>query len=153
MPPSEEKPILKYDSIAVSSRGIAETHGKKIVLFVPATEIQRITLRHGKSAHRPGLSIAIGSVMALAGIFGLIEFFIAMKGYRYELGLVAFGIIGASMIFDTFKQRYFLEVDQRKGPCRLIFSKNAQKGEIDDLCNKIKTTYPYPIADETRTMG
>lgn len=153
MAPSEEKPVLKYDTIAVSSRGIAETHGKKIVLFVPANEINRITLKHGKSAHRPILSIGIGGVLALAGLLGLVKFCVAPGGYRYELGLVAFGLIGASMIFDTFKERYFLEVEQKKGPCRLIFSKGAQKGEIDDLCNKIKATYQYPIADETRTNG
>ena len=119
MSSNEEKPVLKYDTVVVTPRGIAETHGKKIVLFVPADEIDRIILKHGKSAHRPALSIIIGGTLALLGPFALVEFFIAPGGYRYELGFVAFGIIGASMLFDAFKERYFFEVIQRKAPCQI----------------------------------
>ncbi len=147
----QEKPILKCDNIVLSSRGIAETHGKKLVIFVPADEIERITLKFGKSDHRPMASISIGVVLGLVGIFGLIEFFIAMKGYRYELAMVAFGIVGGSLIFDALKQRYFLEVDKKKGMCRLVFSKDVKRSDIDDFCNKARTNYGYQITDVTNT--
>jgi hypothetical protein len=124
MQTSEEKPVLKCDNIVLSSRGIAETHGKKIVIFVPPNEINRIILKFGRSDHRPMLTMSIGIILGLVGVFGLVEFFVAMRGYRYELGMVAFGIIGASLIFDTLKERFFLEIETKKGIQRLVFSKN-----------------------------
>jgi hypothetical protein len=150
MPSTGEKPVLKCSNVVVSSRGIAETERKKIVIFVPADEVQRITLKFGKSAHNPILTGSIGAVLVVAGIFGLVEFFRAMRGYRYELGLVAFGIIGGSMIFDTLKERYFLEVDKEKGASRLVFSKGTKKSDIDDFCNKAREIYQYQITDATK---
>lgn len=148
MPPTPEaKPVLKCDNIVVSSRGMAENHGKKLIIFVPAAEIERVTLKFGRSDHRPALSLAIGGGLALAGVFGLVQFFLAPRGYRYELGLLAFGIVGGSMIFDTMKEGYFLEVDKKKGMCRLVFSKNAQKKDIDDFCKQVDAVYNYQIQD------
>src|SRR5580692_5705573 len=111
MPPTEEKPVLKYDNIVVSTRGMAEVHGKKVVIFVPAAEIDRVTLKFGRAEHNPMASLCIGGVLALVGIYGLIVFITGKKGNRYDLGLMALGIIGGSLIFDTLKQRYFLEIN------------------------------------------
>ena len=148
MPSNDEKVTLKYDNVVVTPRGMAETYGKKIVIFVPATEIDRVTLKFGRSDHRPIFSMTLGIVFALIGIFGIVEFFLAMGGYRYELGMVAFGIIGGSMIFDTLKERYFLEIDKKTGLCRLVFSKEAKKDEVVEFCNKVRTTYNYQINDD-----
>src|SRR5690348_3500904 len=65
MQSSEDKPILKCDNILVSTRGMAETHAKKVVIFVPAVEIDRITLKFGRSDYRPILTMSIGVVLAL----------------------------------------------------------------------------------------
>jgi hypothetical protein len=111
---SDDKPILKYDNILISSRGMAETHAKKVVIFVPAAEVDRVTLKYGRSDHRPILTMSIGIVLALFGIFGLIELAEAPGGIRYELAMVAFGLVGGSMIFNTLKQRFFFEVQKRK---------------------------------------
>jgi hypothetical protein len=143
----EEKPVLKCDNILVSPRGIAETHGNKAVIFVPATEIEGITLKYGRAEHRPILSLSIGVVFALVGVFGLVEFFLAPRGYRYELGMVAFGIIGATLIFDALKERHFLEVNKKKGMCRLVFSKKAQKKDVDDFCSQVRSIYKYQIEE------
>jgi len=150
MPSADEKTTLRYDTIAVTSRGIAETHGRKIVIFVPAAEISRITLKFGKSDHRPLLSLTIGIILGLVGVAGLILLFLPGKGNRYYLGLVALGVIGGSLIFDTLKERYFLEVEKKNDMCRLVFSKNAKKGEIDDFCKKVSTVYNYQITDDVR---
>jgi len=147
MESNEEKVVLKYDNVVVSPRGIAETHGKKIVIFIPTTEIDRLTLKFGRSDHNPVFSISIGVVLALVGIYGLVDFFIAMRGYRYELGMVALGIIGGSLIFDSLKERHFFEVETKKGTRRLVFSKNAGKSDIDDFCNKIRNGYKYQITE------
>lgn len=149
-PASDPKQTVKYDNIAVTPRGIAETHGRKIVIFVPAAEIERITLKFGRSDHRPVLSMTIGIILGMVGVAGLVLLFLPAKANRYYLGLVAFGIIGGSMIFDTLKERYFLEVDKNKDMCRLVFSKNAQKGEIDDFCKKVCAVYNYQIIDDVR---
>lgn len=148
----DAKEILRCDNIVVSPRGIAETSGKKIVIFVPAAEIDRIMVKHGRSDHRPGLSLFIGIVFMLVGAYGLMELMLAPRGYRYELGMIAFGIIGGSLIYDALKQRYFLEVHGKKGTRRLVFSKDAQNGEISEFCNGVRTIYKYDITDDIRVV-
>jgi hypothetical protein len=151
MPSTDEQTTLKYDTIAVTPRGMAETHGKKIVLFVPAGEINRITLKFGRAEHRPAVSLTIGILLGLVGIWGLIGCFNPAKENRYYLGLIALGIFGGSIIFDTLKKRYFLEVDKKNDMCRLVFSKKAKKSEIDDFCNKVRTAYKYEITDAAQS--
>ena len=150
MPSTGEQTTLRYDTIAATPRGIAETHRNKIVIFVPAGEINRITLKFGRSDHRPALSMSIGILLALVGVWGLIGCFNPAKENRYYLGLVALGIFGGSIIFDTLKKRYFLEVDKKGDLCRLVFSKKAKKSEIDEFCNKVRTKYKYEITDDVR---
>lgn len=150
MQSTEEKPTLKCDHIVMAQRGIAEVHGRKTILFVPAEEITRIKLRFGRPEHRPMVSISIGLILAVTGVWGVYLFFAGNKGNRYYLGLVAIGIIGGSLIFDALKQRYFLEVENKKGMCRLVFSKDVKSGDIADFCNKIKTSYNYEVIDEIR---
>ena len=147
-----DKEVLKYDSIVVSPRGIAETSGKKVVVFVPAGDIERITLNYGRSDHRPIVSMSIGIVLAIVGVCGLIEFIIAPRGYRYEVGMMTFGAIGGSLIHDALKQRFYFEVSNKKGTRRLILSKHAKRGDIEDFCNKIRSIYKYEIADEHRHL-
>ena len=148
MQPAETKETLKYDNIVVSPRGIAEASGKKAVVFVPADEIERITLHFGKSDHRPMVSIALGVVFILVGVFGLVEMVWSMRGYRYKIAMVALGLIGASFINDALKQRFFLEVQGKKGARRLILSKNAERSGIHEFCNQVRTIYKYDIADQ-----
>jgi hypothetical protein len=150
MPSTDEHTTLRYDTIAVTPRGIAETHRNKIVIFVPAQEINRITLKFGRSDHRPVISMTVGILLALVGIWGLFESFNPAKENRYYWGLVALGVFGGSIIFDTLKTRYFLEVSKKDDVCRLVFSKNAKKSEIDEFCNKVRTTYKYEITDSVQ---
>jgi hypothetical protein len=126
---------------------MAETDARKVVIFVPAVEIDRVILKFGRSDHRPILTMSIGVVLALIGILGLSEFIVAPRGFRYELGMVAFGLIGGSMIFDALKKRYFFEVHKKKGTCRLVLSKNAQKKDIQDFCEKVRLFYKFEIMD------
>jgi hypothetical protein len=85
----------------------------------------------------------------LVGVFGLVEFFAAPRGYRYELAMVAFGLIGCSLIFDALKKRYFFEVLKKKGTCRLVFSKHVQKNDLQEFCQKVRTFYKYDLTDVT----
>ena len=140
-------PLLRCDNIVVSSRGIAETHGRKVVAFVPSGEIEGITLKYGRSDHRPAVSMSIGIILALAGVFGLVEFCMAPRGFRYELGLVAMGIIGGSIIFDSLKERYFLEVQRKSGMCRMVFSKGCSRGDIESFCNDVRSRYGHKITN------
>ena len=136
---------MRYDNILVSERGIAETHGNKVVIFVNAAEVERIAVRFGRPDHRPMVTLSIGIILALVGVFGLVEFFVATRGYRYELAMVAFGLIGASLIFDAVKKRHYLEVYRKKDTRRLVLSKAALKKELDDFCSKVRDVYQYQI--------
>jgi hypothetical protein len=145
---AEASPVLKYCNIVVSQRGLAEADGKKVVLFVPAAEVDRIILKFGKAEHRPLVSLLIGLVFTLVGVFGLIELIIATRSWRFDIGLMFLGVIGLSLIFDSIKQRYFFEVHKSKGHCRLFFSKSASLSEIQNYCAKIKEAYPYEMLEE-----
>lgn len=148
MQSADEKPVLKYDNIIVSSRGITEADGNKVIVFVPANEIERITLKFGRSEHRPIVSLSIGIILTLIGLFGLVEIFLATRGWRYEIGMMLLGAIGGSLIFDTLKQRYFLEVHKKVGISRVVFSKNAQKDAIENFCKEVKSVYKFDFAEQ-----
>jgi hypothetical protein len=147
MQPTEQNRNLKCANILVTPRGLAEIDGKKVVLFVPSAEVDHIILRFGRADHRPAISMFLGIIFALMGIYGLAEFILAPRGFRYEMGMVFFGFVGGVLIFDAIKKRYFLEVHKSKGDCRLIFSKDAQLTDIQDFCKKIRTIHQYKITE------
>ena len=147
MPTPEDKPALQYDNILVTTRGIAEIHGRKVVIFVPAADIDRLTLKFGRSDHRPKFTLSISLILAAAGLYGLVEFFLSPRGFRIDLGMIALGIIGGSMIFDTLKQRYYFEIQKKRGHQRLVLTKNAQKQDLEEFCDKLRSTYQYEITD------
>jgi hypothetical protein len=63
--------------------------------------------------------------------------------------MAAFGVVGGSMIFDTLKQRFFLEVQKKKDVSRLVLSKNAKKKDFQDFCQQLRSIYRYDITDAT----
>ena len=152
-PATEEKQSLRYDNILLTRRGIAEIHGRKVVIFIPAADIKSITLKYGRPEHRPIISLTIGAIFAIIGILGLVDFFFAMAAFRYELGAIAFGVIGASIIYDVLKQRFFLEVQSPKGPRRLVLSKHAQKNGLQTFCDDARKIYQHDITYAISTAG
>jgi hypothetical protein len=148
MPATEGPPILKCDNLIVSPRGVTEAHARKVILFVPAAEINRITLKFGRSDHRPVFTATMGILLSLAGIFGLVELILAPRGLRYELAMITLGVIGGSMIFDSLKQRYFFEVAKNNDMCRLVFSRRAQLNDIREFCQQVRTHYKHEITEE-----
>jgi hypothetical protein len=149
MATSESMSVLKCDNLLASSRGLTETYSKKVVLFVPAAEIDHVILKFGHTSHRPILTMILGLIFVPIGIYGLFDLFIRPAGLRYEMGMVAFGLIGGSLIFDTLKKRYFLEVHQMKSTSRLVFSRNATLESILDFCANIEATYHYKVTNAT----
>ena len=147
MKKNEAKPVLRYDNLLFSSRGISEVHGKKLILFIPAAEIEHLELKFGRSEHRPLVSLAIGMVFILIGVFGLAYLFLAPRGFRYELAMMVFGFIGGTIIFDVLKQRYFIEVRRPKGLGRLVFSKNVSPEGLRDFCRQVGLVYGHQIKD------
>jgi hypothetical protein len=148
MQAEQSLPVLKCKNIIASPRGLAEADGKKVILFVPGAEIDHVILKYGRAEHRPIVSLTIGVIFALVGIFGLVELILAPRGLRYELGMMFFGFIGGSIIFDALKERHFLEVHKIKGNCRLVFSKATPLNDIQGFCEKVRATYKYKITKE-----
>jgi len=153
MPATEATPVLKCDNILVSSRGMTETMANKVVIFVPTAEIDRISLKFGRSDHRPMVSLSLGIILASVGIYGLIYLVLAPRGYRFEIAMMFFGAIGGTIIFDTLKKRYFFEVYKKSGNCRLVFSRQARLKDIQDFCDQIRTVYKYQITDDAGRRG
>jgi len=152
MQSTEDAPILRYDNILVSPRGVTEVHDKKIVLFVPSAEINNMILKFGRSEHRPIVSMLIGILFILIGIYGLVYLFLAPAAFRYEIGMLLFGVMGDSIVFDALKKRYYLEVYKTKGMCRLVFSKNAKLKDIQDFFGKIRGVYKHQIAEDAHLL-
>lgn len=138
---------LKYDNLGASARGLAEIHRNKIVLFARASQIDSIFLKFGHSSHRPILTLVLGLIFLPIGLYGLIECLFAPAGFRYEIGLIAIGIIGGSLIHDTLKKRFFLEVHHRKEISRLICSRHATRDGITDFVAQIEKAYQYKITN------
>jgi hypothetical protein len=153
MSPSENPAVQRYDNLLASARGLTETHGKKVVLFIPKADITRIDLRFGRSGHRPLLTFLLGAILVPIGIYGVVDLFLRPAGLRYEMAMAAFGLIGGSLIFDTLKQRYFLEVSHGGEISRLIFSKNAAQGQVREFCARATETHGYAITDQTMETG
>jgi len=147
MQTADAAPILKCQNIVVTPRGLAEGDGRKAILFVPAAEVNRIVLKYGNPEHRPIVSLLIGGVLGLLGLAGLVELLLSPRGYRYESGMIFFGLVGGSLIFDATKKRYFLEVHKTKGDCRLIFSRRASRTEVQNFCEKVRSAYKYDISE------
>ena len=147
MQTTDAAPILKCQNVVASPRGLAEGDGRKAIVFVPAAEVNRVVLRFGNPEHRPLMSLVIGGVLALLGLAGLVELFLATRGWRYETGMIFFGLIGGSLIFDATKKRYYLEVHKTKGDFRLVFSRQASRPEVQDFCEKVRSTYKYDISE------
>ena len=152
MQTTEDTQILRYDNILVSKRGITEVHDKKVVLFVPSAEIDHVILKFGRSEHRPIVSLSIGIIMTLVGIYGLTYLILAPAGFRYETGMIVLGAISGTIIFDALKKRYFLEVYKIKGMCRLVFSKNAKLNDIQDFFVKIRAIYQHQITEDPHLL-
>lgn len=147
MDASENTLSLKYDRLGASARGLAEIHRNKIVLFARASQIEEILLKFGHSSHRPVLTAIVGLIFVPIGLYGLIECLFSPAGFRYEIGLIALGIIGGSLIYDTLKNRFYLEVHHRKTVSRLICSRHATREGIIDFVAKIEKAYQYKITN------
>ncbi len=142
---AESRPVLKYDSIVVSQRGISEIDARREIVFVAAAEIEEITLKFGRSAHSPLTTLCIGSALLLVGFWGLAAFLESPAGFRYEIGAMGMGAIGGSLIFDTLKKRYFFEVRAKGQARRLVLSKRAQLSELVDFCSQVEEKYELRI--------
>ena len=153
MKPPEDKPTLTCENIVVAPRGIMEVQSKKIINLVPTSEIDRLTLKFGRSSLHPVLAIITGGTLSLVGVFGVAALIMAPREYSVELALVLLGMIGGFMLAEALKTRFFLDVEQKKGFCRLVFSKHAELKDIREFCEQVKTVYRYKIADESVPAG
>lgn len=145
----ENASVLRCNNMIASDRGIAETQGKQLVTLVPAAEITRIELRHGRSAHRPLVSLLLGIALLLVGAFGLYDLIVHPAGFRYESAMIAFGILGGSFIFDVMKLRYYLDVHRPKETSKLVFTKNADRKDILTFCEQLRLLFKCEITDKT----
>ena len=147
-----QQPVLRCNNIIISSQGFTEADGDVRVLFVPAAQIDHCILKFGRADHRPVISLALGIILSIVGILGLFFLILTPRGLRYELGMIAIGLVGGSLVFDAVKKRFFLEVHHKKGISRLFFSKKAKLSDIQGFCQKVSTVYSYRIV-ESNSVG
>lgn len=124
-----------------------EADGNALIQLVPRADIDRVVLRFGGAEHRPIVSLTLGVVLSSVGLVGLLFLFTGIPA-RVKLGMIAFGAVGGSVLFDTAKKRYFFEVHGKKGMRRLVFSRKATLSEIRTFCAKIQAEFPLPLIED-----
>lgn len=128
-----------------SLRGITETDRGRQVLHVAKPGITAITLRHGCSSHRPLLELILGLAFLLTGLWGLPALIRNPGAFRIDLMFVFLGLIGAMMLFDVMKRRFFLEIVSGNTTTKIPFSKDADITQIREFCSNLEHKWQYNV--------
>src|SRR5436853_1274209 len=138
--------FFKCGNVIASDRGIIETDQGRQVQLVPQKTITNITLRFGCPARRPILEMVMGGALGAIGGFGGFNLCTNFKAWRYDIGLIALGCLGASMIYDVTKKAFYLRVATESDYFKITFSKNVQRAEVEAFCAEIQKRWNYNVA-------
>jgi hypothetical protein len=141
---------IRYLTIEVGARGIAELQDRGRPVFVPRQEIRRIALERGIPAERPIAQILVGVACLLAGAvcFFFLLGWILMGGvtsrYLPAGGGVAL-VFGFWVIWTAIRPAYFLRVEAKGDVRKLVFHGTVEHREIERLLRRANRTWDYGI--------
>jgi len=127
---------LEYLNISVDDTGLCEYEADKRLVWLPANEVNSLSVGYGHILRFPALAFLLGIALMLSGvIFGLYPLiklifynqnygFLFLKGF----GLFTFNIpLGYWLARTSLRKSNFILVGTTKGPVKL-----KVKGEIDE---------------------
>jgi hypothetical protein len=125
-----------YLNIEISAKGLSEFDGNRRVIFIPKEEIQTIETGFGSSAERPLLQLIAGLLLVGLGLVGVAMIMASgMRGFRWGVGFLVFGGLGAWILYEAVKKSHFLRVICVKDTPKLVF-----RGTFRDVdCSKFIT--------------
>lgn len=120
---------LRYLSVVLSSKGIAEMDDESRAVFIPRQDIQRIELSTGSGAERPVAQAVAAGVLIILGMVGIKWIWsgfhegVSIKGKlsMAPFGLVAFMGVGIWLLWDVLRSRTFLLVTTKDDTRKIVF--------------------------------
>jgi hypothetical protein len=134
---------LTYADILISQRGITELDKGKVSIFVPRDDVQGIRLIYGSPANRPVLEASVGALLTACGLMGI--YFLAMNpgNFRYDILIIAIGVIGVAMLRDVLGKTHVLEITTKSDVLKLAFAKTAELESARAFCVKACESFNY----------
>ncbi len=144
---------IEFEGVLMSERGVFQVQSGKEVAGVLRPNIQRIRVAYASAANRPILEGIIGAALFLCGIKGVLMCFESLKGFRYYVFLLVFGILGAAMLWDVLKKRFVLFVTKCDGRReKLSFSVLAYPADIEAFLQKAKDQFGLEIQSDVESI-
>jgi hypothetical protein len=137
--------FLECGDVVASDRGIIETEAGKQMQFVPREDIRSIVLRYGCAAHRPLVELIVGIALSVLGLADLYRIATSWKISRYDLGAVAFGAVGAYMIYTVARKYHYLHIKTASNHFNIRFARTATPDKIKSFCGQIEKRWGYNI--------
>jgi hypothetical protein len=116
--------------------------------FVPRASIRSIRLRYGCAAHRPVLELITGIALATVGVIDLYGMAVSFKASRYDLGLIAFGMVGGYLIYSVLRKNHYLQISTASNHFNIRFKRDTARSEIEAFCSQIEKTWQYQITKD-----
>jgi hypothetical protein len=141
--------IIRYLTVELSARGIAEIQDNGPPVFVPRQEIRRIEFQRGSPAERLIVQIIAGIACFIVGVVCLLQVlaFISFGGvtsrYMGDGGIAT--IFGGWMIWTAIKPAYFLRGETDRDVRKIVFHGSVQCSEIERLLQRANRAWDYRI--------
>ena len=139
---------LNYLTIRISEKGISEVHSKRIVLFIPKSEIQNIELRSGSARKIHCYSLDLALCCPAGGIYGLRSLLSGNLLFRFALALVVFGCVGAWMIWETLQRQTYLLVVTASDSRKVIFKGKIEREDLTKFLEQARRQFGYVVSSK-----
>lgn len=100
--------VLECSGVAFSNDSVQESDRGRVVVKVPRSEIESISLEFGVSAERPFVQAVLGSVVLFAGFYPcrLVYEWLKYGGTLWDIQVMVFALvpIGFHLVYEVAKK-------------------------------------------------
>ena len=150
-----DESALRYLTVRVSGDGIAEMDRETPVVFLSRDTILEGRVCRGTGAERPALQLVCGLIVFGLGLLftgHLLLWFV--RGGR-AVDAEAFGVsmlpLGVWLIGGVVRQTWFLAVQTRQGPRKVVFKGRVDAQELSSFVAKARGQFGYLLTGPDRT--
>jgi hypothetical protein len=140
---------LRIGSIEITERGLAErTREGHCLVFVPRSEIERVTLVHGFTSER-SIATLLGALLCFGGAIAMAWPSVASlyrgEGFVVIGPLVMLGLIGGSLLRTLLRRGRYLRVDTTRGVRKLIFDGARDDSSVYEALGAASSRWGYVV--------
>ena len=125
---------VRFLNVVFSEKGVSEFAGKRRVVFISRDKIQIIETDYGWQAERPLLQVITSLLLVLLGTGGAV--ILADGGlavFRWGVGFLFFGVLGAWLLWQSLRRGYYLRVVCSDDLRKLAIHGRIQKKEFREF--------------------